>query len=383
MTDHTAHEALSTAEHAARLFDSGRLRQARRLELKTKQALAAEVGVSAAAIGQYESGVTKPRPDVLERLATALDVPPAFFAAGRPMGTLDSSDAHFKALRATTAGQRNKALAYTEQVWELVHVLERWVQFPPLNLPDDQAVEGSLDRARIRAAAERLRACWNVDLQLPFAHLTRHAEANGIIVVFAPFVRDAEPGRVSAFSTSKLPRPIVVTPPDRHKDVSRHRFNLAHELGHFALHQEEVHGEMEIEREADAFARELLMPEKAMRNALSSRIEWDKLARLSEKWGVEMKELIYRSRQLEIISEPAAKRAYQRFEIMKKSGVVAEPPTAAYLGELPSIFQRAFEHAEAEGASVTSIARDLAWHPKRVRELLGQTDQRPTLRALL
>lgn len=379
-----AHQSTpSRAADIAALFDPNRLRQARRLATKNKQALALEVGVSPAAIGQYESGVNAPRPDVLEALARSLNVPVRFFATGRPLAPLDSTDAHFKSLRSTTVGQRNKALAYTEQVWELTHLLERWVQFPTVNLHVEDALGGPGDRARLRDAAAALRKQWGVASDLPFPHLTRTAETNGIVVVFATFADDDEVKRVSAFSTSKLSRPIVVTPPDRVDDVFTHRFNLAHELGHFVLHQNEAHGEIEIEREADAFAGELLLPEKAMRNVLRSRVEWDRLANLSQVWGVEMKALVYRSRQLGLLSDASARRAYQRLEIMKTAGLVKPSPTARYEGEIPVLLRRAFEYAESEGVSLTSLAEELAWRPSTVARLLGTGDPRPQLKALL
>lgn len=174
-----------------------------------------------------------------------------------------------------------------EQVWELMHALERWVQFLEIQLPAPIPVVGAQDRATRREAAEALRSQWGIKLNEPFPHLTRTAEANGIVVVFATFASDAEAAPVSAFSTNKLSRPIVVTPPDRVDDVYRHRFNLAHELGHFALHQDEVHGDIEIVREADAFAGGLLLPEEAVRTLLQPRIEWDRVAQLSETVGCE------------------------------------------------------------------------------------------------
>lgn len=371
-----------TADVAA-LFDAGRLRQARRLAVMTKQALASQVGVSAAAVGQWEAGVNAPRPNVLEAVARVLDVPVPFFATGRPRAVLDSSDAHFKSLRATTVGQRSKALAYTEQVWELTHALERWVQFPDINLPTPRSVDGPLDRASLREAAEELREQWGIRLDEPFPHLTRTAEANGVVVVFASFADDAEVKRISAFSTSKLSRPLVVTPPDRIDDVYRHRFNLAHELGHFALHQDEVHGEIEIERDADAFAGELLLPERAMRAALRPKVEWDYVAHLSQKWGVEMKAIVYRSRQLGLLSDASARRAYQRLEMMKSAGLVKSSPTARYEGETPVLLKRAFDYARSEGVTVTDLAHELGWRESTVERLLGSGDGRPHLRPLL
>ncbi len=71
-------------EKVAETFDGDRLRQARQLDLRTKQDVASTIGVSAAAVGQYEANAMAPRPELVGALASALDVLPEFFAAGRP-----------------------------------------------------------------------------------------------------------------------------------------------------------------------------------------------------------------------------------------------------------------------------------------------------------
>src|SRR5690349_20345540 len=60
-------------------FEPARLTQARVRIGMSKTDLAIAVGVSAAAIGQYEAGVNSPRPEVLDRLAKVLEVRPGFF----------------------------------------------------------------------------------------------------------------------------------------------------------------------------------------------------------------------------------------------------------------------------------------------------------------
>src|SRR5688572_17826312 len=85
----------------ARVFDPSRLIQARQLSRLTKTDLHRAVGVSAAAIGQYERGEATPRVDTLISLSKALNVPPNFFALGRPRARLDVAQASFRRLRAT------------------------------------------------------------------------------------------------------------------------------------------------------------------------------------------------------------------------------------------------------------------------------------------
>lgn len=365
----------SSAIAAAEAFDGERLRQARTLALMTKQGLADAVDVSPASIGQYESGVISPRPEVVERLAHALDVPPKFFAAGRPFAHLDAADAHFRSLRSTSVGQRAKALAWTEQVWELVHALERRVRLPEVDLPAVMVVDGVATPQR---SAQVLREHWGLT-QAPVAHLTRLAEARGIIVVLASFADIEEAKRISAFSTGKLSRPIIVTPPDRADDVHDHRFNVAHELGHLLMHEDQAHGDMQIEREANQFAAELLLPEAIIRTVLPTRIDWSRLDRLSIEWGVSVKSLVYRGQELGIYSEPTARRAYIRYQMLLNEGHFAPQPISQFEGEVPILLTRAYRFAEESGTTVRGLAEELGWKPARVRELLGDNDPRPVL----
>jgi len=106
----------NAARAVARAFDPSRLKQARRLCGMTKTDLHRLVGVSAAAIGQYERGEITPRAETITALADALDVPAPFFIIGRPSARVEVSEASFRRLRSTTVGQQQQATAYVELV---------------------------------------------------------------------------------------------------------------------------------------------------------------------------------------------------------------------------------------------------------------------------
>jgi Zn-dependent peptidase ImmA (M78 family) len=91
----------------------------------------------------------------------------------------------------------------------------------------------------------------------------RVTEQHGVVVTLAPFAGSATP-TVDAFSTSRLPRPVVVLTPDRAQDVNRHRFTAAHEWGHLIMHPDTAPGDPQIEKEADQFAAELLTPAESI-----------------------------------------------------------------------------------------------------------------------
>lgn len=369
------HAGLTDAQ-IAETFDGDRLRQARQLALRTKQDVAAAVGVSPAAIGQYEANAMAPRPDLIGRLASALDVVPEFFAAGRPQAKLESGDAFFRSLRSTTARQRAKATSYTEQVWELVNAIERHVRLPRVNLPNFDELPASRPNDPV-SMARVIRQFWKLGSS-PVAHLVRLLESHGIVTVLVPFV-EQEVARIDAFSTLAFDRPMVVLSVDKKDDVFRHRFTAAHELGHILMHGEYSAGDPALERSADRFAAEFLMPTNVVRDELPSRFDIRKLARLSERWGVSVQALVYRSKELGIISDSAARRAYIKLHELADTPAIADRPVRQYVGEVPGLLAQAVQLASTQDVTVASLAAELAWKPARVRRLLGETDTRPAL----
>lgn len=348
-------------------FDPARLRQARVLSTCTKSEVAKLVGVSAAAIGQYEAGVAKPRPDVLVSLARAVLVEPAFFATGRPLYPIDTGAAHFRSLRSVRASDRDKALATAEQVWELAHALEVAVRFPSVNLPK---FEEGMHPA---AAARVLRQLWQIP-DGPFPHLVATMEANGVIVLV---LEEGAIDRVDAFSTVASERPFVISTPRRSNNVYRHRFTCAHELGHLVLHDDAIPGDRKQEREADEFAAALLTPAEDIQPLLPARLELPKLERIGRVWGVSIDSLMKRMYELRMTSDTSMRRAYQKLN--SDPSWRADEPWFMYEGESPSLLQQALKIYEDSGKSASDLAEQLKWKTSQIRELLGIRDSRPEL----
>lgn len=364
-------------------FDPARLTQARHLAGKTKKAVAKLVGVSAAAIGQYEVGVTRPRPELIPRLAEALDVPLVFFLAGRPHSRLDTSGAHFRSLRKTSVSQQNKARAAAEQVWELTHALERHVHLPEINLPRSVSGDDGDDPHGTVAdpvgAARALRRHWQLG-DGPVQHLVRRIETNGIVVITPPPDVDSE--TVDAFSTSRFSRPVIVLTPNRADDVYRHRFTAAHELAHLVLHGSAT-GEPVQEREADIFAAEFLTPRDSILPSLPRRVDLRRLAELARVWGVSVHSLLYRCRETGLLSDTAASRGYQRLRALKGQPGFKPQPIAGFPTEQPSMLRQAFEVAARAGLTLQTLSVELGWDAERCEVLLGMPAAKPTLKLVI
>lgn len=348
-------------------FEPARLTQARARRSVTKADLAAEVGVSAAAIGQYEAGVNSPRVDVLDRLAKALDVRRDFFSVGRPLARIDTVNAHFRSLRSARVSDRQKALATATLVWELTFALERHVRLPEADLP-----EVDTDSSPAEAAAI-LRSHWGLP-DGPVKHLVATAESRGIVVAVRPL---AEIAAVDAFSVVIVDRPIIITTPRRTKNVFKHRFSIAHEIGHLLLHADYGEDSAAVEKDADEFAAAFLTPAASMDAALPQRLDLAALDRLGRTWGVSPHSLVRRMVERGRTTESSARRAYQRLAMVTDS---LADPSSAYPGEVPTLLKKAAELAGDHGAGVSALAEALKISPGQIRDLLGEADQRPILR---
>lgn len=359
----------SSLREVARAFDSARLTQARVLAELTKGELADELDVSAAAVGQYEAGATKPRPELLPELSRVLKVPVEFFAAGRPIGRLDAANAHFRSLRTTRAKDRAKAATHAEQLWELTYALEKRIRLPEVDLP--VVSEGTTPAQ----AARLVRQEWGIG-RGPLPHLVATMESRGVVVSLIPMTNESVT-RVSAYSTDALGRPLVIITPERARSIYRYRFTCAHELGHLLLHTNPLPGDRQQEREADEFAAELLTPKAEIESLLPRTMRIAALEKLSGEWGVSVESLVRRMGELRVVSDLSVRRAYQRLSAAAEFR--RDEPISTYKGEVPSLLREALELAERHGLTRRELSIELCWTASHLSELLGEDDPRPVL----
>ncbi|OLR91416.1 helix-turn-helix domain-containing protein [Actinokineospora bangkokensis] len=315
---------------AAAQFDGGRLTLARRLSGLRKNALAAAVELTPAAISFYESGTKRPSPPTVAKLALALGVEPRFFLPGAGAAP---ATAHFRSLRSTTQLARDQAEAYVQVVTEVTAVLERHVDFPPVRLVSAPVPLDCADDAPERAAAA-LRALWDLG-DGPVPHTIRAAEGNGVLTVFTP----PQSASVDAYSVSRADRPLVLLNPAK-DDYYRQRFDVAHELGHLVMHADEEPGNTVVENQANRFAAEFLLPAAAIADHLPTRADWPRLATLKEHWGVSLQALLYRARQLGRMRDVTYRNAMTT--ISTRGWRRREPGTVLSV-EQPSLLPRALE----------------------------------------
>ncbi|MGV8965365.1 MAG: helix-turn-helix domain-containing protein [Cellulomonas sp.] len=357
------------AEDAATTFTGDRLRLARFRAGLTVRELAERVGVTHAAVSQYETGRTRPLPPVTARLALATGVSPGFFSFNkRPISSGGLDGTHFRSLRSTTKQARAGAFAWAEVVLDIAEVLERHVRFPAIDLVTLSLTPTS-STDDIDTAVAELRELWTLP-DGPVGNLIRHMESHGILV---SRLHVADTG-IDAYSHFQGPRPVVVLGSSKN-DAARSRFDAAHELGHLICHPDADPGG-EQEQQAHAFAAELLMPRVHMVRLLPRRFDLGAYARLKQDWGVSIAALLYRARTLEVITDAAYRRSVM---VMNRDYGRRTEPFPLTTPEQPALLRAAAELAAQHGVTLEQISDEAAVPIFDVEAILGRPDPRPAV----
>jgi Zn-dependent peptidase ImmA (M78 family)/transcriptional regulator with XRE-family HTH domain len=323
------------ARSAAALFDPGRLRLARQLNGLKRSELAELVGLSAAAVSQFEGGSAKPRAATLAEIALRLRLPVRFFAfTGRSLPVLPADQTFFRSLRRTSQIDREKATAHAVLLAELVRVIEGRVTLPAYDVPGELTVSGAQPPEVVERIADHLRDLWGLGRE-PIPNAVRLLERHGIVVARLPLLS----GDVDAFSSTLTDRPVVILGAD--KGVrERSRRDALHELGHLVLHHVDPEAaSASLERQAERFASAMLVPADAFREEWPEgrRIDWPKLVALKSRWGMSMGALLYRARELGLITptnyESGVKYMSRRGWRVREPGPANTPEEPKLLGD--------------------------------------------------
>lgn len=277
---------------------SQRLRQLRLARGLSLEALAARMGgiVTKQALSKYEQGKANPSPLVLSKLASALEVKTAYLFSEPEIGV------RFVAYRKGSGLLKGDQ----EQVESLVReTLESRVRLQELTQVGNGSelpvrafhVAGSEDAER---AAEELREHWQLGLD-PIASLVDVLEDHRVHVlkvaasakfdgISAVAVKDEQVVAAAVVSREGVPG-------------ERERLNLAHEVGHLAL---DISPQVDEEKAAFRFGAAFLAPAETIRREVGARrafVQSAELLLLKRRFGMSVQALLYRLRDLSIISE--------------------------------------------------------------------------------
>ncbi len=327
-------------------FNHALLLLARQYRRESQGAVARRAGLDQGHYSRIENGLLPDGPSAenVEKIAQALDFPPSFFfledgLAGLPLSV------HPMNRRKASVGAPALRQVHAELNIRLIH-LRRYLRaaeiHPELPLPQIDPYEGGGPQQ----IAQTLRRAWSIP-EGPIDNLTGYCERAGILVVWC----DLESGIDGVtLNVRDLPPCIFLNrsaPPDRM------RASLAHELGHVIMHRVPTDS---IEEEANAFAAELMVPERQFRRQFAGRggVSLDWLARQKAYWKMSMAFLLYRAGALDMVTRHQAEYAWKR--ISSLGWKTREPHETDFPYEEPTAFPELLRvHGELLGYDLQTI----------------------------
>ncbi len=338
-------------------FVGDRLRLARHFRGLTQRDLGDVVTGSPALISQIEGG-RRPTDDLHAALAHALGFEPEFFLD--PVeDEFREEECSFRRRASTPAHLRHRALAHGTLVGMVVQYLNVRLKLPPYDVP--RLPVRRLDDAE--AVARECREHWKLDLDAPLARVGRVLERAGV-----PLAQlDAGTEKVDAFSRRGPVSMIVLNTTKR--STSRTLFDIAHEAGHLAMHEEQPLRTPEREREADRFAAAFLLPADQFAREIRTvaRLTWEHLFELKQRWRTSVAMMIYRAHDLGLLDAVQFRQFYKA--IYKRGWHRGEPQEPE--AEQPELLQLAFAELAKRGETPADVARALHWKAETLEEVIG------------
>jgi Zn-dependent peptidase ImmA (M78 family) len=322
-----------------------KLKEAREARGISAVSLAELIGVSKQAVSQYENDKQSPRPEVLNEIASQLNLPISYFKFSQK---LDIGTIFYRSMSAATKTARMRAERRYSWLRIIDSYIREFVQFPKLNFPkfDLPSDPKHISNEQIEEIAIETRRFWNIPDGEPIDNIVSLLEQNGSIIA-----RDElEANTLDAFSDvfqSNLDSTFyMVLGLDKHIAV-RSRFDAAHEYAHRVLHynidRSYLNRTMEyklIEEQAHRFAGAFLLPANAFAVDFYSA-NLDALLSLKPKWLVSIAMMIKRSEDLKFISFEQARWLW--ISLSKRGWKIKEPLDDEIKIEQPSLLRKAFE----------------------------------------
>lgn len=297
-------------------------RQSRGLSQKE---LAEKLSITPALLSKMESGIRDSTVKNLEKIAGFLDYPLDFFFNNGSIYGLGISEMYHRRRQDISNKTLDRIHAQVNIVTMSLNKMLHGVEIGDKEFRTLDVDEFDGNASEIACV---VRAMWNVPPG-PIRNLTKIIEyARGIVIPF-----DFGTNRIDALSywrSSSVPLFFV----NINIPGDRLRFSLCHELGHAIMHQN--YPLPDIERQADKFAAEFLMPEKEIRSQLVD-VTLEKLAILKPHWKVSMAALLKRASDLGTVTERRTRTLWAQ---MGKLGIrYREPVELDILPEVPKLQQ--------------------------------------------
>lgn len=255
----------------------------------TQSELSILLGIEQGSISKIENGTMSLQEHIIKRLPEVLDFPMELFFTDKKVIKVEGYYRKKLSLPVKESKKYRALMTFVE--WN-INTLSDAVDFPPPNIPSwDLEVDGSISQA-----AKYVREFWKIP-RGRINDLGTILEDNGIII--APLDLD----NMDGFSTYSSEHNLPILYINRKRPADRTRFNLAHEIFHYVSHfGKKISPDRDVDKEANEFASEFLMPENEIRPQLVG-LSIEKLADLKRYWKVSMQSILYKAKKLGMITE--------------------------------------------------------------------------------
>jgi len=281
-----------------------KIKQGRVLNAMSLQDLADLIGVSKQMISKYEKGESLPSSKILIQLAKSLKVKLDYFFLP---STVELGEINFRKKNSFSIKKINSLKE------EIKIKLSNYLEIENI-LQINNSFENPLNRKKvfslddIESIVKELRDEWEIGLD-PIHNIIQLLEDKEIKVVEINEPENKFDGLASVINNKY---PIIVI--NQNFNVERKRFTLLHELGHLLLTLPECEVKFE-ENICNRFASEFLFPKNMVikefgesRDAISLM----ELIEVQKKYGISIKAIMYRLKDVGILSESRLAEFYKK-----------------------------------------------------------------------
>jgi len=309
--------------------------------------------VSAQAIGKYERDEMMPSSKVLIALVDALGVSESYLLG---QGVVQLEEVDFRKNAITSKKEEAQVQAAVISRIEPYLDIEEILQTASLEWDRPREAPYPVrELADAERAADSLRRHWDLGGN-PIPALAEFLEERGIKVLCFDLPKSVSGLTCQVRRGSSKNVPVIVI--NGRDTGERHRFTLAHELGHLVM---DVAPGIDEEKAAHRFAGAFLMPAETIWAEIGKRrqsISLGELRQLKRLFGASLQAIAYRCKDLGVLGQPTIRRMFTFFECQGwRNPPYAEPDLMPK--ENPERFKRLCFRALAEGAISEAKAAEL------------------------
>lgn len=332
---------------------SNRIKNARLMRGLSLQGLSDKMDnkVSRQALHKYEKGTVEPDLDMIQDIADALDLKPDYFY--REV-SVEIKDIAFRKLSSLTKKEQNRIIEtardYLSRYIELEQIIGKQ---PSVKNP----LEGFTinNKEDVEKAAQKLRKAWKLGTD-PLYNVLELLEDQGIKVI--ELEGDDSIDGFSTWVNKSIP--VIGLNSSKRESLDRYRFTVLHELAHLFLELENFSSKKQ-EKLCHYFAGAMLLPLSSIEHELGlkrKKISLEELKAIKKQYGISMQAVVYRLKELSIISEATYRNFFQF--MVKTGNKKDESGLAVYNGEEEALrFDQLLGQALAEQFITVSKAAAL------------------------